>query len=130
MNPFFRVTETVMSGLRAQAQRLQTASENIANADTHGYRRKLLSFETIFDRDARIDRVKADRVALDPSPLEERFEPGHPLADARGYVLGSNVDPIVEFADIREANRSYEAGLQIIRQSREMYASLLDVLRR
>ncbi|MEQ1931599.1 MAG: flagellar basal body rod C-terminal domain-containing protein [Parvularculaceae bacterium] len=130
MNPFDRVSQTVMSGLVAQAQRMQVAGENLANADTHGYRRKLVSFENIFDRAADVTRVSASRVALDASPLAERFDPGHPLADERGYVAGSNVNAITEFADVREANRSYEAGLQILKQSRDMYSALLEILRR
>jgi flagellar basal-body rod protein FlgC len=130
MNPFNSIGEAIMSGLRAQAQRMQTSSENLANADTHGYRRKLITFENIFDRAAEITRVAASKVTLDDAPLEERFDPGHPLADARGYVTGSNVNPITEFADVREANRSYEAGLQVLKQSREMYSALLEILRR
>lgn len=130
MNSFDSVGKTAMSGLRAQARRIQTASENLANADTHGYRRKLISFESLFDRASDAMQIKATKVALDASPLEQRFDPGHPLADEKGYVTGSNVNPIVEFADAREANRSYEAGLQIMKQSREMYSALLDLLRR
>jgi flagellar basal-body rod protein FlgC len=130
MNPFDRIGKTAMSGLTAQAQRIQTATENLANADTHGYRRKLISFESLFDRASDAMQIRATKISLDASPLEQRFDPGHPLADAQGYVTGSNVNPIIEFADAREANRSYEAGLQIMRQSREMYSALLDLLRR
>ncbi|MEZ5897745.1 MAG: flagellar basal body rod C-terminal domain-containing protein [Parvularculaceae bacterium] len=130
MNAFEKASAAISSGLRAQAYRLQLASENMANADTHGYRRKMTAFDQVYDTASRQDLVEADRVFLDPSPLKETFDPTHPFADERGYVQSSNVNIVTEFADAREATRSYEAGLQIYRQTRQMYAGLLDILKR
>lgn len=130
MNPFAKISAVVSSGLRAQAYRLQLASENLANADTHGYRRKLVAFDSAIDRESGGDVVRVSRVMLDPTETAKIYDPAHPLADESGYVAMSNVNMMTELADAREATRSYEAGLQIIRQAREMYAGLLDILKR
>lgn len=130
MNPFDNISASATSGMRAQAYRLQIVSENIANSDTHGYRRKLVTFENAFDQSADLNRVTIGGVYLDRTEGERLFDPSHPFADESGYVVMSNVNMMTEIADAREANRSYEAGLQILRQARDMYASLLDILRR
>ncbi|MFD1913709.1 flagellar basal body rod protein FlgC [Halodurantibacterium flavum] len=118
------------SGMQAQGQRLRHLSENVANADTPGYRRKTISFEPEqrFGRDT--GRVEAGPVQLSQRDLTQIFAPDHPLADASGYYAGSNVDLIVEIADSREAQRSYEANLRMFDQARQMSASLLDLLKR
>lgn len=130
MNPFAAISSVVTSGLKAQSYRLQLISENLANADTHGYRRKLVSFDNVRDANAGADLVRISRVSLDGKPGEQVFEPGNPFADRNGYVELSNVNLITEMTDAREANRSYEAGLQMFRQAREMYSGLLNILRR
>lgn len=116
------------SGLRAQAQRLQHVSENIANADTPGYRRKSIPFETALGEAA--GHVMAGRVTLDQSELKRVFDPSHPLADATGHFDGSNVDLMVEIADAREAQRSYEANLKMFDQTRQMSSALMELLRK
>lgn len=113
------------SGMEAQARRLRHSTENIANADTPGYRRKITDFRTAAD-----GTVVPGPVRLDPSDLERIHEPGHPLADAAGYHDGSNVDMVVEIADAREAQRSYEANLRMFDQARQMTQGLIDLLRR
>lgn len=113
------------TGMQAQAQRLRHASENLANADTPGYRRKTIAFKELAD-----GGVEAGRVRLDRSELPQVFEPGHPMADASGFYAGSNVDMVVELADAREAQRSYEANLKIFDQSRQMALGLLELLKR
>ncbi|MDO5642529.1 MAG: flagellar basal body rod protein FlgC [Paracoccus sp. (in: a-proteobacteria)] len=118
------------SGMRAQADRLRHISENIANADTPGYRRKLVSFENVMEGGRASGRVAASRPVLDRSDLQEIFDPAHPLANEHGFYDGSNVDLVVEIADAREASRSYEANLRVFEQSRQMSSSLLDLLRR
>lgn len=130
MNPFSAISAVVSSGLKAQSYRLQLVSENLANADTHGYRRKLVAFDKAHDAASGADVVKVSRVMLDPAKGEELYDPSHPLANESGYVVMSNVNMLTEIADAREANRSYEAGLQIFRQAREMYSGLIDILRR
>lgn len=114
------------SGMEAQATRLRHVSENIANSDTPGYHRKTLSFETAMDSGL----VTAGPVRLDQSALPRIYAPGHPLADETGYYDGSNVDLVVEIADAREAQRSYEANLKLFDQARQMTQSLFDLLRR
>ncbi|MEI2687373.1 MAG: flagellar basal body rod protein FlgC [Cypionkella sp.] len=112
------------SGMQAQAMRLQHVSENIANADTPGYRRKLVSFRDV------LGEVQAGKVRLDQSPLADVYDPGNPLADETGHYDGSNVDLVIEIADAREAQRSYEANLKLFDQARQMTQSLFDLLRR
>lgn len=114
------------SGMEAQASRLQHVSENIANADTPGYRRKVIGFQAAMDSGL----VETSRVQLDQSPLARVYDPGNPLADASGNYDGSNVDLIIEIADAREAQRSYEANLKMFDQARQMTQSLFDLLRR
>lgn len=117
------------SGMDSQTTRLRLISENIANADTPGYRRKTISFEEVHrQEDARA--VVPGRVRLDRSELERVFEPAHPMADEQGYYDGSNVDLIIEMADARESRRSYEANLRMFDQSRGMLNSLFELLRR
>jgi flagellar basal-body rod protein FlgC len=118
------------SGMRAQAQRLQHVSENIANADTPGYRRKIAAFEPAPGADAPEGAVRPGPVTLDPRELPRIHDPGHPMADESGHYLGSNVDMVVELADAREAQRSYEANLRVFDQVRQMSSSLNDLLRR
>lgn len=117
------------SALRAQSQRLRHVSENIANADTPGYRRKLVSFETV-RRGDEAGSVMPGRVTLSPGELQEIFDPSHPLADDNGHYQSSNVSLVIELADAREAQRSYEANLKMFDQARQMSSSLMDLLRR
>jgi flagellar basal-body rod protein FlgC len=114
------------SGMEAQALRLRHVSENIANADTPGYQRKLTSFRT----DPGTEAVVPGPVRLDRSAAHRIHDPGHPLADASGHYDGSNVDLVIEIADAREAQRSYEANLRLFDQARQMTQGLLDLLRR
>lgn len=130
MNPFFKAMTAAASGLAAQGFRLRVVSENVANSDTPGYRRKEISFDSVLDRKSGAERVEVDRLSLDQAPLQERFDPNNPLADESGYVELSNVNTLFELADGREANRSYEANLATFQQARQMYSSLLDLLRR
>lgn len=118
------------SGMKAQSERLRHVSENIANADTPGYRRKQVSFEQTVAFGRATGQVEAGRVQLDRSELPEVYDPAHPMADANGFYRGSNVDLIIEIADAREAQRSYDANLKMFEQARQMSSSLLDLLRR
>ena len=114
------------SGMEAQSARLRHVAENISNVDTPGYRRKLVSF----DENMADGTVQAGRVVLDRTPLDQVYDPGNPLADATGHYDGSNVDLVVEVADAREAQRSYEANLKIFDQARSMTQRLFELLRR
>jgi len=118
------------SGMKAQAARLRHVSENIANADTPGYRRKTTSFEATVEAGQATGMVQTGRVQLDQRDLPKIFDPSHPLADENGNYDGSNVDLVVEIADAREAQRSYEANLKMFDQARQMSTRLLELLRR
>ncbi|MCL4675578.1 MAG: flagellar basal body rod protein FlgC [Pararhodobacter sp.] len=121
------------SGMQAQAARLRHVSENIANADTPGYRRKTIDFEPQAlpgDGFTQASGVRAGEVMLDRSALPQIYDPGHILADETGHYEGSNVDLMVEIADAREAQRSYEANLKMFDQARQMSQSLIGLLRR
>lgn len=118
------------SGMEAQAARLRHVSENIANADTPGYRRKEVAFEAVVEEGVETGAVRVGKVRLDQTELSRVLDPGNPLADESGYFDGSNVDLVTEIADAREAQRSYEANLRMFAQSRQMAQSLLELLRR
>jgi flagellar basal-body rod protein FlgC len=124
------------SGLEAQSKRLRVVSENLANAQSTGrtpgadpYTRKTISFETELDEATGISLVRVSGIDHHRSPYRIEHNPGHPAADAKGFVKLPNVDIMVEIADVREANRSYEANLQVIKQAREMIAMTIDLLR-
>ena len=126
MNDFSSALSIASSGLKAQSARLRHVSENIANADTPGYHRKIVSFD--LSRDT--GEVTLGRLSLDQPQLREIYDPSHPLADAKGNYDSSNVDLIIEIADAREAQRSYEANLKMLDQTRQMSSSLIELLRR
>src|ERR1700745_2914976 len=124
------------SGLRAQAGRMRVLSENIANADSTAataggdpYRRKVPTFTSELDRtlDARV--VALGRIRSDPSTFRVKRDPGNPAADAAGNVKYPNVNPLIEMTDMREAQRSYEANLNIISATRRMIQRTLDILK-
>jgi flagellar basal-body rod protein FlgC len=124
------------SGLEAQSTRLRVVSENLANAQSTGrtpgsdpYSRKTVTFSSVLDRASETPLVKASDIDVDRSPFEIEYLPGHPAADAGGYVKMPNVNIAVEMADMREANRSYEANLQIIKRTRELLSMTIDLLR-
>lgn len=129
MGSFLDSIAVSASGLRAEALRLRHVAENIANADTPGYRRKLVSFEPLA-LPGDLVGVTTGQVQLDQTELPKVYDPSHPLADGSGNYQGSNVSLIYEVADSREAQRSYEANLQMIDQARKMASAALDLLRR
>jgi flagellar basal-body rod protein FlgC len=114
------------AGMEAQAMRLRHVSENVANADTPGYQRKIVTFA----ESMRSGLVETGPVRLDRSAGPRVHNPNHPMADETGYYDGSNVDLVIEIADAREAQRSYEANLKLFDQARQMTQSLFDLLRR
>jgi flagellar basal-body rod protein FlgC len=130
MSDLTKTMAAAASGMQAQAARLRLSSENIANADTPGYRRKTVSFEQTFQDGGDVRAVATGPLRLDRSELARVYDPSHPLAGADGYYDGSNVDLMIEIADAREANRSYEANLKMFDQARQMASAVLDLLRR
>ncbi|MEN8841843.1 MAG: flagellar basal body rod protein FlgC [Octadecabacter sp.] len=130
MADFSDAMNITASGMRAQAARLRHVSENIANADTPGYHRKTISFAAEMEAGQATGAVQTGRMRLDRSDLDQVYDPSHPMADADGNYDGSNVNLLIEIADAREAQRSYEANLKLFDQVRQMSTSLMDLLRR
>jgi flagellar basal-body rod protein FlgC len=136
IDPLTASLEISSSGLSAQSARLRVVSENLANArstaDTAGadpYRRKTISFGEQMDKASGVDTVQIKRIGVDRSAFQTEYDPGNPAADANGVVKYPNVNVLVEMADMREANRSYEANLQSIKQARDLISSTIDLLR-
>ena len=124
------------AGMQSQGTRLRIISENLANAQSTAqtpggdpYRRKVVSFKNELDRATGVDKVQVDRVERDQSDFERRYDPGHPAANADGYVLLPNVKPMVEMMDMREAQRSYEANMNALTAARTMLMRTIDMLR-
>ena len=124
------------SGLRAQGERMRTIAENLANASSLGqkpgdlpYRRKILTFRNQLDRALGVNLVEVARRTLDRSEFSKELNPSHPAADADGYVLQPNVNGLVEFMDMREAQRSYEANLNVIENAKTMLMRTIDIMR-
>ena len=124
------------SGLEAQSMRLRVISENLANAQSTGntpgsdpYRRKAVVFGAELDKLSGAALVDVKSIQADNSPFRLEFDPGNPAANPAGYVKMPNVNLIMEMADMREANRSYESNLQVIKQSKEMLTMTIDLLR-
>ncbi|MGD1882432.1 MAG: flagellar basal body rod protein FlgC [Paracoccaceae bacterium] len=130
MSEFSKALSVSASGLQAQSTRLRHLSENISNADTPGYRRKTVSFDAAMIGAHGVSEVKTGRVRLDRTELERIYDPSHPLSDQTGHYEGSNVNLLLELADAREAQRSYDANLKMFEQARAMSSSLMQLLRR
>lgn len=133
---FLKSLQVAASGLKAQTARMRIISENIANADSTGrapgadpYQRRIPTFRSELDRELGVHRVELGRVKLDRSEFGRRFEPGHPAADEQGYVKTPNVNRLVETMDLRQAQRSYEANLNIVTATRRMINRTLQILR-
>ncbi len=133
---FFKTLTIAASGLRAQAGRMRIISENIANADstpqTSGadpYRRKIPTFRSELDRTLDTQLVELGKVQTDTSAFRLKYEPGHPAADASGNVKYPNVNPLVEMTDMRDAQRSYEANINVISATRRMLQRTIDILK-
>lgn len=125
-----------VSSLRAQSTRMRVLSENLANATSTAsldgedpYRRKIVSFKTELDRATGASLVRIQNISQDSSPFPLQHDPGHPAADRNGNVRMPNVNSLIELADMREASRSYEASLQVVKQARDMISDLVELLR-
>jgi flagellar basal-body rod protein FlgC len=133
---FLKSIAIAASGLKAQSGRMRVISENIANADStaqtaggNPYRRKVPTFVSALDRVLDAKLVTLGRIVPDRSDFRSKYEPSNPAADATGYVKYPNVNPMVEMTDMRDAQRSYEANLNIISATRRMIQRTLDILK-
>jgi flagellar basal-body rod protein FlgC len=131
-----KAMEISASGMQAQSTRVKIIAENIANADSLGttpgsdpYRRKVVTFGALLDRALGVEKVTVKRISNDPSQFGKRFDPHDPAADAKGYVKTPNVQPLVEMMDMRQAQRSYQANLNLITMSKTMIQRTIDLLR-
>ncbi|MGY8991938.1 MAG: flagellar basal body rod protein FlgC [Rhodospirillales bacterium] len=124
------------AGMKVQGARLRVIAENIANAnslaqtpDGTPYRRKVIIFKNELDRRIGLNTVHVDKIRPDMSSFGKKFDPSHPAADADGYVLTPNVKSVVEMMDMREAHRSYEANVTVIRSSKSMLEAAIEILK-
>jgi flagellar basal-body rod protein FlgC len=124
------------SGMKAQGTRLRVIAENLANANSMGktaggdpYRRKIVNFKSELDRKLGVATVAVTRVSVDPRDFPLRSDPGHPAANAEGYVKLPNVNPLLEMSDMREAQHSYEANLGVIEAAKGMLSRTVELLR-
>ena len=124
------------AGMKAQGERLRVIAENLANGDSAAtvpggdpYRRKVVTFQNVLDRELHMNLVGVDRVREDKSEFPLKYDPTHPGANKDGYVKMPNVNTLVEMMDMREAQRSYEANLNMIEVSKAMLSRTLDLLR-
>jgi flagellar basal-body rod protein FlgC len=124
------------AGMAAQSARLRVVAENIANRDSTGqspgaepFRRKTITFQNRLDRATGTETLRVARIGEAPGEFPSRFDPGHPAADARGYVRTPNIDSLIETMDMREAQRSYSANLAVLETTRGMLSRAIDALR-
>lgn len=136
MDPLTTAMKVAASGMTAQSERLRIVSENLANAQSTGklpgsdpYRRKTVTFTAELDRASGGSLVEVTDIGRDRSAFPVEFDPGNKAADATGYVKMPNVNVLVEMADMREANRGYEANLQVIKQARDLISMTIDMMR-
>jgi len=136
MDDLLKTLTISSAGMRAQGTRLRVIAENVANANSlpqdpsqEPYRRKVVTFENELNRRIGLNTVRIDDIRPDLSNFGKRFDPSHPAADADGYVLTPNVNTLIEMQDMKEAQRSYEANLNVIKNSKKMLMSTIDLLR-
>ena len=123
------------SAMDAQTTRLRVIAENLANADSAAqtpggepYRRKVLTFKDMLDRATGAQLVQVNRVMPDATDFSLKYDPSHPAANSDGYVMMPNVNPLIEMADLREAERSYEANLSVIQSTKTMLSHTLSLI--
>jgi flagellar basal-body rod protein FlgC len=136
IDPIEAAINVATSGLEAHSTRMRVISENLANSESTGstpganpYTRKTVTFTDEMDQATGVDMVKVGSIGYDRSPYRVEYDPGNPAADANGFIKLPNVNLITEMADMREANRSYSANIQVVKQARELYTMTVDLMR-
>ncbi|KLK94339.1 flagellar basal body rod protein FlgC [Microvirga vignae] len=136
IDPLIASTRLSSSGLEAQSARLRVISENVANAQSTGrtpgsdpYTRKTIAFRSELDRALGASSVAVKEIGTDDAPFPVEYDPGNPAADENGMVKKPNVNMLIEMADMREANRSYQANLQMMKQARALISATIDLMR-
>ncbi len=136
MDDLLRTLRISTAGMKAQGTRLRVISENVANADSLPtspdgvpYRRKVITFRNELDRTIGVEKVLVDKIGIDKSSFPRKYDPSHPAANAEGYVLTPNVNSLMEMMDMREAQRSYEANMSVIKSSKIMLQGTIALMR-
>ena len=136
MDDLLRTLRISTAGMKAQGTRLRVISENVANADSLPtspgglpYRRKVVTFRNELDRTIGVEKVRVDRIGVDKSDFPRKYDPSHPAADAQGYVLAPNVNALMEMMDMREAQRSYESNMSVLKASKIMLQTTIALMR-
>ncbi len=136
VDPLSAAMSVAVTGLKAQGARVRVVAENLANANSTAstpggdpYRRKTVTFDSLLNREEGWEGVAVRKIGVDRSDFRRVYDPSHQAADADGYVKLPNVNSVIEINDMREATRSYEAGLNVIEQSRSMRMRTIDMLR-
>ena len=136
MDDLLKTLRISAAGMKAQGTRLRVIAENIANANSLAqgpgqdpYRRKIVTFKNELDRNIGVRTVAVDKIKTDKSEFGKQYDPNHPAADADGYVLIPNVNTLIEMMDMKEAQRSYEANLNVIKSSKAMLQGTIDILK-
>lgn len=136
MMDFMKALAIASSGMKAQSGRMRVISENIANADSTAqtpggdpYRRRIVTFRSDFDRELDAHVVSMGRVAADGSDFLVKHEPDNPVADSQGNVKYPNVNSLIELTDLRDAQQSYQANINVITATRRMLQRTLDILK-
>ena len=137
MSDLFSTMKISTAGMKVQSARINVIAQNVANADTAPtkpgdlpYTRKQISFKTVLDKSSGEKLVDVDKVNEDKkSEYVRKYMPGHPAADADGYVQLPNVASLVEAMDMKEASKSYQANMAIFTQTRDMLSKTVDLLR-
>lgn len=136
MEDIIKIMRISAAGMRAQGTRLRVVSQNIANAGSVPqspgelpYRRQVVTFKNTLDRSIGLDTVKVAKVVKDRSEFQKKYDPSHPAAGSDGYVQTPNVNSLIEMMDMREAQRSYDANLNVMRTSKSMIMNTIDLLR-
>ena len=136
MDALSTAIKVAASGLNAESTRLRVVSENVANSQSTSevpggdpFQRKLVTFGSELDRASNAQSVSVNSIDSDPSEFPVVHDPSHPAADANGFVKLPNVNMLVEMADMREANRSYQANLEVLKQARELISMTIELMR-
>lgn len=136
MDELKKSSRIAADGMHAQGVRLRVISENLANANSlpttpgaNPYQRKVVTFKNALDAEIGADSVRVGKIGKDNSEFLKRFDPKHPAADRDGYVLAPNINPLIELTDMREAQRSYEANLQVVNTAKAMLSRAVEMLR-
>jgi flagellar basal-body rod protein FlgC len=131
-----RALDISARGMDVQGTRLRVIAENLANQQTTGstpgaapYRRKTITFSNMMDRQLGVDTVQVKQIGSDPGEFPQKFDPSNPAADAQGYVKTPNVNSFVEVMDMRDAQSSYNANLQVLSTTRGMLTRTIEMLK-